>query len=83
MVGHLTNGSWKMNFGRHMENEYKFLVVHYSTIEIVWQPKGILITIGFTSIETTTFLVAHELTLSTQNDLLLKLTLGWPTLTPY
>jgi hypothetical protein len=35
-------------------------------IEIVWQSKDILIATRFTTIETTTFLVAHELALSTK-----------------
>jgi hypothetical protein len=45
-------------------------------IEIVWQLKDVLVATWFTTIETTTFLVAPELALSTQDGLWFKLTLG-------
>jgi hypothetical protein len=41
----------------------------------MWRPNDVLVAIGFTSTKTSTFLVAHELAMNTQDGLWLKLTL--------
>jgi hypothetical protein len=47
----------KMGFDHHMYGYWKFLVINYLVIEIVWWPKNISVALRFRVTKTTAFLV--------------------------
>lgn len=73
---HLTYGDQNQFLVTILWGDWKFLISNYLAIEIMWQPKDIWVTIGFTTTKPTPFSIPNKPAPSTQDGFWPKLTLG-------